>query len=296
MDTFWIKNPYVLVENYYEIIPTNKMNRINQMNTFTRLIIYFMILIILFGGGEEYILYSIIILIIIIVFYFIYINDHDGIELDLINNNTDKIDNFEQSDINCLNCVNNNNNILNKAMINIYDNKKDRVVKGTQKLKENIELESGYLDFNGNYKIGKDYSEINIDEYNKEKKNKKKVSFKEHEVIKANTCRKPTAENPFSNIIFSDYLDSSNIAEPCNVNDDNIKLQQNLYNSTIFRNTSDVFERENSQRLFYTLPITTVPNDQMDFAKWLYKTGPSCKENSQNCTYYEDPSMVTQRY
>ena len=75
-----------------------------------------------------------------------------------------------------------------------------------------------------------------------------------------------------------------------------VKEMQNLYNSSIYRNIDDVYERENSQRLFYTLPIQTVPNDQTNFANWLYKTGPSCKENSQNCNYYQDPSMTSPRY
>ena len=71
---------------------------------------------------------------------------------------------------------------------------------------------------------------------------------------------------------------------------------QNLYNSSIYRNFEDVFERENSQRMFYTLPIQTVPNDQADFANWLYKSGPTCRESTQNCNYYESPEMTSGRY
>jgi hypothetical protein len=100
-----------------------------------------------------------------------------------------------------------------------------------------------------------------------------------------------------SNIVFSDYLDAQNIAEPCNIDDSDVQNQmQNLYNSSIYRNLEDVWERENSQRMFYTVPIQTVPNSQTDFANWLYKTGPTCHENTQYCTYYEDPSMTSQRY
>lgn len=92
-------------------------------------------------------------------------------------------------------------------------------------------------------------------------------------------------------------MDAKNIAVPCNVDDSDVQNQmQNLYNSSIYRNLEDVWERENSQRMFYTVPIQTVPNSQTDFANWLYKTGPTCHENTQYCTYYEDPSMVSQRY
>jgi hypothetical protein len=71
---------------------------------------------------------------------------------------------------------------------------------------------------------------------------------------------------------------------------------QNLYNSSIYRNLGDVWERENSQRIFHTLPIQTVPNSQTDFANWLYKTSPTCKENTQYCDYYEAPNMISSRY
>ena len=92
-------------------------------------------------------------------------------------------------------------------------------------------------------------------------------------------------------------MDAGNIPEPCNTDDKDIQTSMNqLYNSSIYRNIEDVFERENSQRIFYTMPITTVPNKQTEFANWLYKTGPTCKEKSANCTYYEEPYMSSQRY
>ena len=31
------------------------------------------------------------------------------------------------------------------------------------------------------------------------------------------------------------------------------------------------------------MPVTNVYNDQTEFAKWLYDTGPTCKENTINC-------------
>ena len=41
-----------------------------------------------------------------------------------------------------------------------------------------------------------------------------------------------------------------------------------------------VFGKNNSQREFYTAPVTTIPNNQGDFADWCYKTGKTCKENN----------------
>jgi hypothetical protein len=123
------------------------------------------------------------------------------------------------------------------------------------------------------------------------------LTYKMNNEFIDSTCRKPTVDNPYANIVFSDYLDAGNIASPCNVDDDELpKKSLELYNSSIFRNVDDVFERENSQRLFYTLPVNTVPNKQTEFARWLYDTGPRCKEDTSKCTYYEDPSMTSPRY
>ena len=296
MDVFWINDPYIIFKDYYEIIPTNSMSRIRQMNTVSRFIIYLIILSLIFGTGENIILFSLIILMLIVSFYFIYKTDPIGVQNDLINENTDPIEKF--SSLNCVNCSEDNKNLLDKTVINIYDKKKDRVVKGTEPYDSNIVLESGYIDADGNYAIGKDYSDVNILEWQKEQDTiKKKIPWQKNELYVENNCKKPTVDNPFMNVVFSDYLDASNVAEPCNIDDKNIQQDmQNLYNSSIYRNFQDVFERENSQRMFYTLPIRTIPNDQTEFANWLYKTSPTCKENSQNCTYYEIPSMSSQRY
>ena len=48
---------------------------------------------------------------------------------------------------------------------------------------------------------------------------------------------------------------------------------------------NDVFAKHNSQRQFYTMPVTDICNDQTNFAKWLYLTPPSCKEgNGLQCS------------
>ena len=44
----------------------------------------------------------------------------------------------------------------------------------------------------------------------------------------------------------------------------------------------------NSQRQFYTMPNTTIPNAQDDFAKWLYANPKTCKEDQEFCLRYED--------
>jgi len=299
-EKFWIEDPNVLYKKYYIIIPTQNMERIEQLNTASRFLMYFIILCVLFGSDINIIIYLLIGIILIIIFYYIYISDPIGIHQDLISE-AEKTEKFfnqgDDSESKCTSC--NKNNELNNPMVTLYDSVKNNIFKGNKSPNTKFEIESGYIDSDGNYKLGPNYSDIDYSEYiKKEKKNKeKKVTWEKNELYNKDNCRKPTVENPFGNIVFSDYLDASKLAEPCNSDDPEISNQmQNLYNSSIYRNLSDVWERENSQRMFYTTPIQTIPNNQTDFANWLYKTGPTCKENTEYCTYYEDPAMVSDRY
>ena len=296
-EKFWIDEPQVIYNKYYIIIPTQNMSRIEQLNTVTRFLFYFIIICVLFGSEPDIIIYLLICIIMIIIFYYIYILDPKGIQQDLLSEAEKNEKKFNNDNENCLNCKENFE--LNEPMITLYDSVKNNVFKGDSIPKVNFEVNSGYIDSDGNYKLGPNYSDINFSEYkkNKQKNKQKKVTWEKDKLYKKNNSRKPTVSNPFTNIVFSDYLDANNLAEPCNIDDPEIPNQmQNLYNSSIYRNLSDVWERENSQRMFYTVPIQTIPNNQTDFANWLYNTGPSCKENTENCNYYQDPSMVSGRY
>jgi hypothetical protein len=296
-EKFWTENPTILYKNYYVIIPTQNMTRIQQLNTCTRFLMYFIILCLLFGVDSSIIIYLLIGIILIIIFYNIYILDPIGIKNDLIQEAESSSKKFTEDFSSCKECQENFD--LNKPMITLYDKVKNKVFKGNSVPNVNFEVESGYIDSDGNYKIGPNYSDINYSDYtNKQKKQKeRKVSWEKEQIYRKENCRKPTVDNPYANIVFSDYLDAENIAQPCNIDDVDVQSQmQNLYNSSIYRNLSDVWERENSQRMFYTVPIQTTPNDQTNFANWLYKTGPTCHENTQYCTYYQDPSMTSSRY
>ena len=300
-EKFWIEDPYVIYKNYYIIIPTQNMSRITQLNTATRFLMYFIILCILFGSEQTIIIYLLIGIILIIIFYYIYISDPKGIQQDLISE-AEKSEKFftndeDEENESCSNCQENFE--LNKPMVSLYDSVKNQVFKGNAKPNVDFEVESGYIDSDGNYKLDPNYSDIDYFDYvKKQKENKqKKVTWEKDQLYRKESCRQPTVQNPFANIVFSDYLDANNLAQPCNADDPELSNKmQNLYNSSIYRNFSDVWERENSQRMFYSTPIQTIPNNQTDFANWLYKTGPSCKENTEYCTYYQDPAMVSDRY
>jgi hypothetical protein len=294
MDIFWIYKPKVLIEDYYEILPTNKMSRTKQMNTITRLLIILMILSMLFEKDNTILLVCLTMIIMIVVFYVINKTDEKGVDKDLVKESKNEVEKFTNIKKTCNECPNSvySNKSRNYSVNNIYNDSKDPITKVP--VDKNVLIESGYIDFDGNYKIGKDYSDVDFKDI---KSDKPEISYDKYNHYKEQTCRKPTADNPFANIVFADYLDAGNIPEPCNVDNKDVQKEMNfLYNSSIYRNIEDVFERENSQRIFYTVPVTTVPNKQTEFANWLYKSGPTCKENSANCTYFEEPYMVSQRY
>jgi hypothetical protein len=49
---------------------------------------------------------------------------------------------------------------------------------------------------------------------------------------------------------------------------------------------TDVFGKTQSQRMFVTQPITSIPNDQESYQNWLYKIpGKTCKEGNSDACY-----------
>lgn len=102
-------------------------------------------------------------------------------------------------------------------------------------------------------------------------------------------CVRPTLDNPFMNINYVDELDNPDKNEACDITDPEIKkeVESNFMNN-LFRDVNDLFGKNNSQRQFYTMPSTTIPNKQDDFARWLYSSPKTCKEDQDYCLRYED--------
>ena len=107
-------------------------------------------------------------------------------------------------------------------------------------------------------------------------------------------CTQPTLDNPFMNVTMKDYLnikDGKIVDRPpaCDVNRHQIKKQiDDAFNNNLYRDVDDVFAKMNSQRQFYTMPWTTIPNKQDEFARWLYLNPKTCKEDQDFCLRYED--------
>lgn len=95
-------------------------------------------------------------------------------------------------------------------------------------------------------------------------------------------CKKSTPENPFANYLLTD----DPLGPPACPYDQHAKEIRENFNKTLFRDASDIYERQNSQRQFMTMPNTQKIPDTRAFAEFL--TGgpsrPTCKEQSSVCT------------
>jgi len=101
--------------------------------------------------------------------------------------------------------------------------------------------------------------------------------------LKNKTCSLPTLNNPFMNV--NKITDRRDRPEACQYYDDE-KIKDKVekdFNYNLYRDVSDLYNKNNSQRQYYTAPSTTIPNKQTEFAKWLYLAPPTCKEDTIRC-------------
>ena len=128
--------------------------------------------------------------------------------------------------------------------------------------------------------------------YSDKKKTKK---IKEHlhqkkglldDILKPKKICKPTENNPFCNILLTDY-ENPNRNTNINVNDpESMKDVSEKFNHNLYKDVNDIWNNNNSQRQFMTNPIRTIPNDQHGFASWLYGSSKKhCKEGNGNDCY-----------
>jgi len=86
------------------------------------------------------------------------------------------------------------------------------------------------------------------------------------------------------NVQLTDYREKPNreaISKVAEADDPTMKKAiDDAFYSRMFRDVSDVYSTVASERNFYTMPITTIPNDQKAFAEFCYGTPPTCKEGN----------------
>lgn len=114
------------------------------------------------------------------------------------------------------------------------------------------------------------------------------MSNKLDDLVKINDlvteCRVPTKDNPFMNPGLLEFSnDNINMPKSC-PSYNNVGVQKRideLFNKDLYRDVKDVFNKNNSQRQFYTVPGNQVPNDQNSFANWCYGMPETCKEGNK---------------
>lgn len=123
---------------------------------------------------------------------------------------------------------------------------------------------------------------------NKERKIAEKFLYKNNvNILNNNLCSSSSIDNPFMNPSITDIKYSPDRPEACPVENPIVKEQiEANYDKRVFRDVTDIFGRDTSAREFYTVPSTTIPNKQGEFAEWLYGTGATCKEgNGIECDF-----------
>lgn len=121
--------------------------------------------------------------------------------------------------------------------------------------------------------------------YQYEQKDKQRaeafLASKNLDVMNEQLCVRSTLDNPFMNPSVYDYGANPTRPSACDVT--NPKIQNAIdanFSAKLFKDVGDLYGKMASQREFYTVPSTTIPNDQGGFAEWCYGRGPTCKEGA----------------
>lgn len=92
----------------------------------------------------------------------------------------------------------------------------------------------------------------------------------------------PTKKNPVMNVMMNEYSDNPQRKQAAPSYNKEVlekinKVSQNK-NEKLYRNLGDNLTFEHSMRNFYSMPNTSIPNKQKDFALFCYGNMASCKD------------------
>lgn len=126
-----------------------------------------------------------------------------------------------------------------------------------------------------------------IDTQNKRSEN---LSFESNNLqkdkITGEVCVKPSKDNPFMNVLLTDYVNQPERPPACNVSSSSIRKQAKIaFDNGLYRDVGDIFSKIASDRQWITNPGTTIPNDREKLTNWLYNMGPTCKEGQGESCY-----------
>tara|TARA_Y100000780_G_scaffold153585_1_gene138337 strand:- start:5579 stop:6457 length:879 start_codon:yes stop_codon:yes gene_type:complete len=272
---FWLEDYKVLFENdnYTKFIPRYKTTRTEQLNAISRFSIYMIILLLAFNKNQTWLYLPIILLISSILFYyakeFDELDDRKELRRILQQRANDKQQEYEKA--------------LDYG-VQPEESKENVVFDEDTEDENNSEIEGGYYDSSGNLHVGTKqkppkYSQIPPESL---------YTVDELMEFDRETARRPTRDNPFMNPNITDY-NNGDPPKASNIEDEEIidDINQN-FNKDLYRNIEDLFDKKNSQRQFYTIPSTSIPNNQTEFANFAYRIPYTCKEDQHRCLRYED--------
>ena len=122
--------------------------------------------------------------------------------------------------------------------------------------------------------------------------------FEEFEDVKKTeetNCTMPTKINPFMNFTLADYMKDSNRPPSCPYEKVKDKMREE-FRKDIVPDPADLWGQNISDRQFFTMPWTTVVNNQTTFGKWLYRSAGECKNLGLNCDKNRDNRYHQSRY
>ena len=98
-------------------------------------------------------------------------------------------------------------------------------------------------------------------------------------------CQAPSADNPFMNVLVSDWDDNPYRPKACNPTDPVIEQRINefFYSNPAFINPHDIYQTHNDQHQWYTQPTTTIPYDREGWMNDAYRNMTSCKSDQYAC-------------
>lgn len=104
-------------------------------------------------------------------------------------------------------------------------------------------------------------------------------------------CVQPTVNNPMGNVLISDYGTNPNRNGACFYPTVEHGVKKYL-DDTFPTDVADIYgSRNGANRAFYSMPNTTIPNDQTGFAEALYgkKFRPMCRDDQSACSATNNP-------
>jgi hypothetical protein len=98
------------------------------------------------------------------------------------------------------------------------------------------------------------------------------------------------------NFTLGDHISNPSRSGACPM-DKNIRdLEIKNYRFNIFPDVGDMYGKTITDRDFYTMPCTTVVNDQEGFLKFLYGDIGKCKSTGKDCLKHHDNQFSRGRY